>query len=109
MIADPAFPVIGLVVGSAAVGVWSLVLVRSLWAWRTVEERRASYVVMAGTAFLASIGTLASAVGFAVQRGVLELAVNPDVLSAIASMGRGALLTGGLIVATHYRPGADRP
>jgi hypothetical protein len=61
-------------------------------------------VLMAGTAFAASLGTLSSAIGFAVQRGALPELMPQDVWSFLASVGRGAILMGGLIILTHYRP-----
>jgi hypothetical protein len=108
MIPDPTLPVVALAIGAAAAAVWSVVLVRSVRAWRAGIEHRASYVVMAGTAWLASIGTLASAVGFAIQRGAIPEVVPPDLMTLIASIGRGALLTGGLVIVTHYRPPTKR-
>jgi hypothetical protein len=104
MIADPTLPIVALAVGASAAAVWSVVLYRSAHAWRTGIEHRSSYVLMAGTAWLASIGTLASAIGFAMQRGAIPEIVPPDLMSLIASIGRGALLMGGLIIVTHYRP-----
>jgi hypothetical protein len=109
MIPDPTLPVVALLVGGSATAVWSVVLFRSLRAWRSGIEHRSSYVVMAGTAWLASIGTFASAVGFAIQRGTLPEVVSPDLMSLVASMGRGALLMGGLVIVTHYRPPERKP
>ena len=104
MIPDPTLPIVALAVGGAATAVWSVVLYRSVRAWYSGIELRSSYVVMAGTAWLASLGTLASAVGFAIQRGAIPEIVSPDLMSLVASMGRGALLMGGLVIVTHYRP-----
>ena len=104
MIDDPTFPVVALAIGFAAALVWALVLYRSVRAWRAGSEHRASYVLMAGVAFTASLGTLASSIGFAIQRGVIPEFVPADFMSFLASVGRGALLMGGLIILTHYRP-----
>lgn len=104
MIPAPILPVVALVTGSMAAVIWAVVLVRSVRAWLDGVEHRASYVLMAGTAFLASVGTLASAIGYAIQRGAIPEIVPPDLMSFIASVGRGALLMGGLILVTHYRP-----
>ena len=104
MIPDPTLPVVALAVGLAATAVWSVVLVRSVHAWRTGIEHRSSYVLMSGIAWMASMGTLASAIGFAMQRGAIPDTAPPDFMSFLASVGRGALLMGGIIIATHYRP-----
>ena len=108
MIDDPTFPVVALAIGSAASLVWGAVLYRSIRAWRAGSEHRASYVLMAGTAFIASLGTLASSIGFAIQRGVIPEFVPADAMSFLASVGRGALLMGGLIILTHYRPPKEK-
>lgn len=101
---DPTFPIVALAIGCAAALVWGVVLYRSVRAWRSGVEHRASYVLMAGIAFTASLGTLASSIGFAIQRGLIPEFVPPDAMSFLASVGRGALLMGGLIILTHYRP-----
>jgi hypothetical protein len=108
VIDQPVIPVVGMVTGTAAVVIWALVLVRSLAAFVDNVEHRATFVMMAGAALLASVGSLASSIGYAIQRGVIAVDVPPDALSFIASLGRGALLMAGLIVATHYRPPARR-
>ena len=59
--------------------------------------------MMAGTALLASIGTLASSIGYGMQQGVIVLDIPQPWFSLIASMGRGALLAAGAIVLTHTR------
>jgi hypothetical protein len=100
-----ALPVtIGLLVGGLAVVIWAIILVRALLEWKHQQERRMAWVMMAGTAFLASVGTLSSSIGFGIQSGVLDLNVSQPALSFIASVGRGALVMGGLIVLTHARP-----
>jgi hypothetical protein len=95
---------IGLATGSAAVCLWLVVFFRSIRDYRHHAERRASWVLMAGTALLASVGTLASSIGYGMQTGVLELALPQPLFSFIASVGRGALLAAGAIVLTHARP-----
>lgn len=104
MIDPPVFPIIGLSVSSAAVAVWVIVVVRSIQAYHRGVEHRREFVIMAFSALIIAIGTLASAIGFAAARGLLPMVLDPDLVSMIASMGRGALLMAGLIVATHYRP-----
>jgi hypothetical protein len=100
---------VGLLVGALAVVIWAIVLVRALLEWRHQEERRISWVMMAGTAFLASVGTLSSSIGFGIQSGVLDVNLSQPMLSFVASVGRGALVMGGLIVLTHARPPKVRP
>lgn len=95
---------LGLATGAAAVTIWTVVFVRSLRDWRHHDERRVTWVMMAGTALLASIGTLASSIGYGMQQGVLFLDVPQPLFSFIASVGRGALIMAGLIVLTHARP-----
>lgn len=99
---------LGLVSGSLATLIWSVVFVRSLREWRHHQERRATWVLMAGTALLASIGALSSSIGYGMQQGVLEVAVPQPVFSFVASVGRGALLAAGFIVLTHARPPEHR-
>lgn len=95
---------LGLLSGALAVVIWSVVLARSLADWRRMAERRVTWVMMAGTALLASIGTLASSIGYGMQQGVIFLDVPQPAFSFIASVGRGALVMAGLIVLTHARP-----
>lgn len=104
MTGEHVFPVLALVTSSAAVLVWGVVMVRTVVAYAGGIERRMTWLTMAIGATLTSVGTLASAIGFAVQRGYLPDVVPPDVWSFLASVGRGALLMAGLIVLTHYRP-----
>ena len=96
-------PYVALVTGTSAVIIWAAVFARSVRAYRRGNERR-HWVVMPTTALLASLGTLASAIGYAMQRGVVVIDVNPEVLSMVASMGRGALLMAGIIVLAYYAP-----
>jgi ABC-type transport system involved in cytochrome c biogenesis permease subunit len=102
---DPRFPYLAILTGLGSMLAWGLVLVREFWAVRYgVERRGSSWLIMPISAFLVSIGTLASAIGFAILRGVITLDIDPDTLSIVSSMGRGALLMAGLIVLTNYRP-----
>lgn len=95
---------LGLASGLAAVVIWSVVFVRSMLDWSRRDERRVTWLLMAGTALLASIGTLASSIGYGMQIGVVDLDVPQPIFSFIASLGRGALLAAGAIVLTHARP-----
>lgn len=95
-----SFIAIGLSV--VAVIVWGILCLRS------IRDRRHAAKVMAITGLFASIGTLASALGFAIQRGVLTVQIDPDAISLVASMGRGALLMGGIIALVYFSPKAKR-
>ena len=102
---DPRFPILALVTGFGAMLVWGIVMVRAVWAWRVgIEHRGMAWLIMPLGAFLAALGTVASAIGFAAQRGLVIINIDPDALSLVSSMGRGALLMSGLIVLAHYRP-----
>jgi len=108
VIAEHALPILALGVASGAVVVWGLVFARTVRAYVLRIEQRLVWMTMATGALLASVGTLASAIGFAVQRGFLPAVLPTDTWSFIASVGRGALLMAGLIVLTHYRPPKGR-
>jgi hypothetical protein len=100
---------LGLLSGTAAVAIWSVVFVRIIRDWKHQDERRLGWVMMAGTALLASVGTLASSIGYGMQQGVIYLDVPQPMFSFIASVGRGALIMAGLIVLTHARPRRTQP
>jgi len=95
---------LGLASGAAAVCIWSVVFIRTMRDWSRHEERRVTWALMAGTALLASIGTLSSAIGYGMQSGVIFLDIPQPLFSFVASVGRGALLAAGAIVLTHARP-----
>lgn len=95
---------LGLATGTSAVVIWTVVFARSVIDWERKDERRVTWLLMAGTALLASIGTLASSIGLGMQIGVIHLAINQQVFSFIANVGRGALVMAGIIVLTHSRP-----
>jgi energy-converting hydrogenase Eha subunit E len=102
---DTRFPYLALITGIAATIMWGVVLFRSIRARREgMEHRGAAWFVMPLSAFIVSIGTLASALGFAIQRGAIDIDISSDTLSLIASMGRGALAAAGAIVLASYRP-----
>jgi hypothetical protein len=104
VIGEQALPVLALAIAISAVVVWAWVFIRTVRAYALHIEQRLVWMTMASGALLASLGTLASAIGFAVQRGFLPSVMPPDFWSFLASVGRGALLMAGLIVLTHYRP-----
>ena len=71
---------------------WCCLLVRMVYR----QDRRRRVLAMPIVGILASLGTLASAVGFA------QLGLDRDLISAIASVGRGALASGGLLALRHF-------
>jgi hypothetical protein len=93
---------LSLLLGAAALIVWALVLVRSWKAMR--HERRAYWIAMPITGFLTALGLTATAIRFGQSLCLGSAIIDADVLTALANMGRGAILTAGLIVLTHYRP-----
>ncbi len=96
---------LGLASGAAAVCLWLVIFTATLRDVYCHRERRWSWVLMSGTALVASIGTLASAIGYGMQSGVIVLDIYQPLWSLVASVGRGALLAAGAIVLTHhYRP-----
>lgn len=88
---------VAIVVSLVAVAAWAAVLIAQA---RADDERRTS-LMMPVTALIASLGTLASALGFAQQTGTLTLNIDPQILTLVASMGRGALAAAGIIVFTE--------
>jgi hypothetical protein len=95
---------LALVTGFGALTIWSVELVRVLVDRRNGRERRSSWLVMCLTAMVVSVGTLASAMAIGMARGVVILAIDPMVLSFVASIGRGALFTAGVLVLLSPRP-----
>ena len=102
-------PLIAIGASVIAIIAWGLVLVRSLLE----RDQRKLSLMMPVTALMASLGTLASALGFAQYAGVIDISISPQVLALVSSMGRGALAAAGIIVLTEqemYRQliGGDR-
>ena len=87
-----------------AVTIWLVLLVRMVLAMKRGRERRPYILAMPMVGLLASIGTLASAIGIGIQTGVLEVDISREALTLVASMGRGALLMGGVVALTYYHP-----
>jgi hypothetical protein len=92
--------VTAVVIALAALAVWLLVLLRALLCRECRPEAKSAFLVMAVTGLVASIGTTASGIGFAMRNGILAVPIDPTTLSLIASMGRGALFAAGLIILT---------
>jgi hypothetical protein len=88
----PAAEFVALVTGIGAVLIWTTLL------FLTVRHhKRGAALSMALVGTLASFGACASALAFAGQLSE-ALRVSPQALTFVASMGRGALIMGGLIV-----------
>lgn len=94
---------LALVIGIASAIAWSIVLVRYLAWYRARRLRRSLELVMPIVGILAAVGSLASALGYASQLGY----VGPlplELLTLAASMGRGALFAGALVVLATIHP-----
>jgi len=91
-------------ISAASVVAWSVLTVRILSSFRAHVEKRPYILSMPAVGLLASLGTLASALGFALQRHLIEVPISPEALSITASMGRGALLMGGVVALAYYHP-----
>jgi hypothetical protein len=94
-------PVFGLATGILAVVLWAVLFVRTLIAFERGAERRASWVLMAFTALLASIGAFASAIGSAQTIGTIERVMPYEALVFMTNVGRGALATAAILLLTH--------
>jgi len=95
---------LALAVSVIAATIWVVLLVRMVLAMKLGRERRPYILAMPMVGLLASIGTLASAIGFGIQTGVLEVDISGEALTLVASMGRGALLMGGVVALGYYHP-----
>jgi hypothetical protein len=100
--------VVSLAISGLACIAWGLVLARIGGAIIVRAERRRVMLVMPMVGLLAAIGTFASALGIALSTGLLDLGIARETLNLVASMGRGALLMGGIIAALFYRPNGGR-
>lgn len=94
----------GLLISGVASILWLILLERVVALLGAHVERRPFILAMPIVGLLASVGSLASAVGFGMQTGILDISISPTVLSVVASMGRGALLMGGVIALFYYHP-----
>ena len=95
---------LALAISALAATIWLVLLVRMVWAMKHGQERRPYILAMPMVGLLASVGTLASAIGFGIQAGVLDIQFSSQALTLLASMGRGALLMGGVIAFGYYHP-----
>lgn len=91
-------------VSLGAIVVWAWLLLRIVVCNRHHTERRPVQLTMPIVGLIASAGTLFSVIGFAKQLGYIDIAMSNEAISLIASMGRGALLMGGIIALVAYHP-----
>lgn len=99
---EPVYPLVGIATGFLAVILWGLLMVQVLVARHGGRERRAAWVLMAGTAFLASLGGLAAAIGSAQTIGTVPAIVPYYALIFMTNVGRGALAMAALILLVGY-------
>lgn len=102
---DPVL--LGLTISLSAVGAWFIVSFRMAASLYHRHERHISMVVMPFIGLLASIGMLASTVHTGQLTGELDLMLSGTMLTFLTSMGRGALLMGGIIVLFRCHPGEE--
>lgn len=91
-------------VSAGAIIAWLWLLVKMAICNHRRDERRPAQLAMPFVGLVASIGTLSSALGFAKQLGYIDIGISNEAISLIASMGRGALLMGGIIALVYYHP-----
>lgn len=88
--------IVALTTGSAVIAVWSVVLARSFVA----RDRRYVRRWLAFALFVTALGTGLAGVGYGLGLGIGPLT------SFAASVGRGALLTAGIVFLADWRPRA---
>jgi len=84
--------------------IWIALLIRTLRSRHQDTERRMVSLIMPFVGLVASVGTLSSAIAYAAALSP-EINLGPEALTLVASMGRGALLMGGLMAFALYAPG----
>lgn len=92
-----------ILISGLSVLAWAALLVKSFGGFQRHVIRRPMWLAMPIVGLLASVGTLASAIGFAYQTGLLSGEINQELFSLVASMGRGALLMGAVISLGYFR------
>lgn len=85
----------GIVIAAAAVVLWAVLLIAMLRREVRHEERRPMMLTMPVVGLIASVGALASAIAGEALLAGREVEYL-EALTVIASMGRGALLMGGI-------------
>jgi len=89
-------PYFALFVSVLSILAWTGLLARTLLALRKRRERRVSALIMPAVGLMASIGTLSSGLAYWAAMSP-EFDISGEPLTLIASMGRGALLMGGIM------------
>ena len=92
---------LSLLLSGVAVLLWAVFLVRVVVALGRHREKRHMMIAMAAVGLLASLGGLASALAGAHMVDLIS-ALPTETLLLVASMGRGALLMGGLMLLLTY-------
>lgn len=98
--------ILSLAAGITAVAVWAIYLGKTIHRTFAALDERRSFVAMGVVGLTAAVGALASAVYFAAKRN--GFTVDENVLLLLGSMGRGALVMGGVIVLLHPSTALDR-
>ena len=98
--------VLSLIAGIAAVAIWATYLLKTAHSMYASLDERRSFLAMGVVGLTAAVGALASAVYFAAKRN--GFTVDENVLLLLGSMGRGALVMGGVIVLLHPSTALDR-
>jgi hypothetical protein len=104
MTVDPAAVYGAIAISALSCVIWGFLGVRVGWKLQKHAEHRPYIMAMPAVGFVASLGTLASAIGFGISSGTFEFFVSQQALTLMASMGRGALLMGGVIALAYYHP-----
>lgn len=101
---DPTAVYGAIAVSALSVCIWAGLGLRIIFKMRSHAEHRLFIMAMPAVGLVASLGTLASAIGFGISSGTFEFPLSQQSLTLVASMGRGALLMGGVIALAYYRP-----
>jgi hypothetical protein len=94
---------LALATGLAAVVLWTLLLIRVALAVVRGKERRMHLLSMPIVGVIASMGTFASALAYASGHG-FDIGLDAQLLTLLASMGRGGLGMGALLALGYYHP-----
>ena len=100
-------PTIALVLSVATIAVWGYLVIVEVWGLKSRRERRRGFVWLPIVGLLSAIGMLAS--GLAYYGAMHGIPFSDDLAGLISSMGRGALLAGGLIAAVLLPPPRKGP
>lgn len=97
-------PYTAIIISALASLIWIALLVRTVRSRYRDQERRVISLVMPIVGLMASLGTLSSAFAYLVAVSP-DIEIGPEGLTLVASMGRGALLMGGIMAFALYGPG----